>query len=278
MEHSGWLEKQSGGKKDGKLRVGNSLAKWDRRFFKLDAEGTLSYYKSQADRTPAGQLDCNGGAVEQDGLVLTIRTDSRALMLRAPTQQDVILWVCALAGFVDGGAAKGPPAGAMPVPLPAAPSVPNQRAALGLDGPRSKPAADAGNPFGGGGGGGGNPFGGGGGGGGDGGGGGGSGGGAPIDYGAGPFAASKYVAGLRTGELKDDAELESIEKEVRGHEEEMDAATKRMLRMAVEARDTGAATLNKCARARVASPTRPPLLLSLAPAPLLVVRHHALTR
>ena len=41
--HSGWLEKHSGGKSDGKFRLGNTLGKWDRRYFVLDEGGTLSY-------------------------------------------------------------------------------------------------------------------------------------------------------------------------------------------------------------------------------------------
>ena len=230
-DHSGWLEKQSGGK-DGKWSLGNHFAKWERRFFTLGDDGVLRYYKTPADGSPTGKLDVNGGTVEQNGLVFTLTTEERTLMLRATDQEDIIGWVCALAAFMDGGAARGGSGGAGSGVVRSAPvDVNSQRLALGLSSARG----DGGNPFA-----------------------------SPAgagelgssnatdasappsrSYGKGAFAHSKFVAELRKDGLEDDAELKEIEQEVVQHEQQIDAATQRMVRMAQATRDQGAATLQQ---------------------------------
>lgn len=272
---SGWLEKQSGGKADGKkFSLGNKSNKWDKRFFSIDEEGLLSYYRNAEDKTPAGQLLCHGGGLEQDGLVLHVITDERTLTLRAADEGDAVSWYCALAPFCDGGAARGTRTQSASTARgrnqstsacrSAALSVDSQRSALGLSsarGGRAAPTPADGNPFASPGGvptppppaapsASSNPFGGAGGS--SGGGGkspasGGSAGAAAggVPYGRGAFAASKYVADLRTGELENDEEMQAIEQEIHGHELEMDEATKRMLRMANETVESGAATLSQ---------------------------------
>ena len=270
MDHSGWLEKKSGGKQDGRLHLGNALNKWERRFFSLDEEGVLSYYRSPSDTAPAGTMDCNGGALEQhDGCVLSVHSiKGRVLTLRAADDDDCIGWVCALAAFVDGGAARGaqralgsqlPAAPPAPPPQPCAPfgagrslggsaaQREDDRSALGL-GPKSSagPKATSGSGAGGSSSASGvsNPFGE----------GGGEGGGEGeesagrtrvVDFSQGPYAASKYVANLRQGGLKDDEELQAIQQEVAQHETQIDESTKRMLQMATAARDTGSAMLEQ---------------------------------
>ena len=93
MDHSGWLEKHSGGKEGGgKLfSMDNSLGKWDKRFFVLTEDGMLSYYKSPKDKAPAGSLDTNGGVIHQDGLILEVITAERTLKLRAASEDDLVL-------------------------------------------------------------------------------------------------------------------------------------------------------------------------------------------
>mmetsp|Transcript_5385 Transcript_5385/g.14172 ORF Transcript_5385/g.14172 Transcript_5385/m.14172 type:complete len:263 (-) Transcript_5385:489-1277(-) len=67
-----------------------------------------------------------------------------------------------------------------------------------------------------------------------------------ASYGKGKHAHSKFIREeLRKGEHKDDAELEAIEKEVEQHEDDIDAAKLRMLRMAASTVEQGAATLEQ---------------------------------
>ena len=99
----GWLDKQSGGKLQ-KKGLGNTMAKWDRRFFVLKAgTSTLQYFKSERDasvgKKPAGELNCDGGEVKREtagGNVFSISTAERVLTLRAESQQDVTDWTLAV--------------------------------------------------------------------------------------------------------------------------------------------------------------------------------------
>ena len=99
----GWLDKQSGGKLQ-KKGLGNTMAKWDRRFFVLRAgTSTLQYFKSERDasvgKKPAGELKCDGGEVKREtagGNVFSISTAERVLTLRAESQQDVTDWTLAV--------------------------------------------------------------------------------------------------------------------------------------------------------------------------------------
>ena len=99
----GWLDKQSGGKLQ-KKGLGNTMAKWDRRFFVLRAgTSTLQYFKSERDasvgKKPAGELNCDGGEVKREtagGNVFSISTPERVLTLRAESQQDVTDWTLAV--------------------------------------------------------------------------------------------------------------------------------------------------------------------------------------
>lgn len=94
----GWLFKKSGGK-DG-VTLGNLQDKWNRRWFSLDRAGTLSYYKHEEDATsstPAGSLDCRGGALGRfdsdiDEHVFTIKTRGRLLTMRASSDDVLASW------------------------------------------------------------------------------------------------------------------------------------------------------------------------------------------
>ena len=90
----GWLKKQSGGKSK-KPTVGNALAKWDKRYFELNTDGQLKYFKRAGDDAPAGALDVTGASVAamDDGITFSVGTDSRKLTLRADAAADRDEWV-----------------------------------------------------------------------------------------------------------------------------------------------------------------------------------------
>ena len=128
----GWLDKQSGGKLQ-KKGLGNTMAKWDRRFFVLRAgTSTLQYFKSERDasvgKKPAGELNCDGGEVKREtagGNVFSISTAERVLTLRAESQQDVTDWTLAvvaagghteLGAFSAAGSQRLPPVGSQRLP------------------------------------------------------------------------------------------------------------------------------------------------------------------
>lgn len=104
LEYIGYLEKCSGGKpRAGQPSIGNALAKWQQRFFKLADDGLLKYYKSSCSQSPLGVLDVNGGSLEQSEFLLVLTTSDRTLTLRAADAEDAAGWYCAIALFVNHG-------------------------------------------------------------------------------------------------------------------------------------------------------------------------------
>lgn len=97
---SGYLEKYSGGKQQtgSSLRrisigIGNSLAKWERRYFVL-ADGTsmLSFHKVAEDAQPGGKpargtMPCKGSIVSLDP------NDPTAFSLSATGEQPTVMWL-----------------------------------------------------------------------------------------------------------------------------------------------------------------------------------------
>ena len=113
---AGWLDKKSSGK-DATLSLGNFQDKWDRRWFVLSGDGTLSYYRREEDAAlgvaAAGSLMCRGGALgrfddESDELIFTLSTRGRVLTARAASDDELSSWMAAL-GPIVGLSAKAPP-------------------------------------------------------------------------------------------------------------------------------------------------------------------------
>ena len=82
----GWLEKSSAGHEGSGLRgrMGNTLKKWDRRYFVLRGHA-ITYYKLDADvqrGTPAGTFDCRGAKFERAPGSFVLTNKSRELTLR----------------------------------------------------------------------------------------------------------------------------------------------------------------------------------------------------
>jgi hypothetical protein len=131
----GYLDKYSGGKQATTSRLrrfslgfGNSLAKWDRRYFVLhDGSSVIAYHKTQEDaesssKPALGTASCSGSIVsldESDDSVLSItlvgETTARVLWLRAPDSAGAQRWVDAIvragakesASSADDGAQRG---------------------------------------------------------------------------------------------------------------------------------------------------------------------------
>ena len=106
---SGWLEKKSGGKESFKNAPSKAkkllLDKWDRRWFTLGPGTQMSYWKTEKDllagKPALGVIECFGASVflkEVKGTVFrfTVRSETRALKLRAPTAADYQKWTSAL--------------------------------------------------------------------------------------------------------------------------------------------------------------------------------------
>ena len=95
----GWLFKKSGGK-DG-FDIGNLQNKWDRRWFLLNQDGTLSYHKTEKDAAPAGSLDCCNSTLTTltnpdsngNGNLFTIKTKDRLITMRAASDDELSSWV-----------------------------------------------------------------------------------------------------------------------------------------------------------------------------------------
>ena len=115
----GYLEKCSSGKPPSMRRfsfgVGNSLSKWDKRFFVLrDGSSVVSYYKTEDDASssskPAqGTVTCVGGVVtsdEGDDVTFCLSNPDRTLYLKAGDAASRKQWMDALTGA---GATEGIP-------------------------------------------------------------------------------------------------------------------------------------------------------------------------
>lgn len=251
-EHCGWLEKYSGGKGRGVFRLGNVLGKWDTRYLVLDRRGMLCYFKSDNEKSPAGQINCNGGLVEQNGRSLSIATPERVLTLRASSEGEAVAWICALAVYVDGGSAQPQSKGVCsiaharnnigaeegdlaarrlsPVDMVAKSEANHPWLASSGDSgscgaeisARRGGGKDVSNPSG-----------------------------ATKSLGgdgdddSNPFASSALVAELVKLDpaLKDDVEVQGIQRDIDEHEVEIDASTQRMLMLAMATREQGATTL-----------------------------------
>ena len=102
------MDKKSGGK-DKTLSLGNMQDKWDRRWFVLSANGTLTYYKKEEDIASgvaaAGSLDCRGGSFGRfddtnEEPIFTMSTRGRVLTMRAASDAEVASWAQVLAPMV----------------------------------------------------------------------------------------------------------------------------------------------------------------------------------
>lgn len=123
-ELAGYLEKYSGGKAGTGSRLrrfslgfGNSLAKWDRRYFVLhDGSAVLAYHKTQEDaqsssKPALGTASCDGCVVntdKDDQAVLHLTLKDRILSLRAANAAAAHEWMEAIAAS---GALVGASAG-----------------------------------------------------------------------------------------------------------------------------------------------------------------------
>ena len=105
--HEGWLQKCSGGKTSGRS-FGNVTRHWNRRYFTLDTDGHLNYYKTEADAAmhkPAGSLNCRGGTLghgvdAQSEFAFSLAVRGRKLELRARSEEDVVVWAGKLGRLV----------------------------------------------------------------------------------------------------------------------------------------------------------------------------------
>ena len=100
MTKTGWLQKQSGGKR-GSVKMGNITHHWDRRFFVLK-DDLLSYYHSEAEAatvsSPPGQVNCAVVTVipAPKKEMFSFRTDARVMSMRAASADEAREWMDAI--------------------------------------------------------------------------------------------------------------------------------------------------------------------------------------
>ena len=158
---SGMMFKKSGASKESSSSKTKVLDRWNRRFFTLNSEGVLEYYRSPDEcamgKPSLGSLPCKGAtcflkAVQGSEFRFTVRAGNRQIKLRAINPAEYRMWTAALERFssVSQASEARNPDDDVPAAAPSASGDVNGSASLAatLDEPDSPSSPAPENPFG----------------------------------------------------------------------------------------------------------------------------------